>query len=336
MGGFLNKKQRKELLVELRRERERRWADRIRVILLLDQGRSARNIADYLFVDEGSVRNYRKSYEEGGIDQLMSDAYAGKCCKLNEEQLVELSQHLQTKIYLGTAAIIRHIEGAYGVSYSAGGITSLLHRLGFSYKKPKGVPGKANRAKQQEFLNRYNAIKAHGKVYFGDSTHPMLNPVLGYGWIKTGEDFEVKTNSGRQRVNINGAVELKSLHIISRSCETVNKNSICDLLRAIRMKNPDDEKIYFILDNAPYNRAKKVRKLAKQLEIRLLYLPPYSPNLNPIERLWKFMKKKVMANHYYEDLETFRAEVMEFFRTIRKHRDELSSLLTDNFRVVGT
>jgi len=102
------------------------------------------------------------------------------------------------------------------------------------------------------------------------------------------------------------------------------------------MKNPKDEKIYFVLDNAPYNRAKKVCRLAKELGIRLLYLPPYSPNLNPIERLWKFMKKKVMANHYYEDLGSFRSEVMEFFRTIRKHRDELSTLLTDNFQILGT
>ena len=161
----------------------------------------------------------------------------------------------------------------------------------------------------------------------------MLNPVLSSGWIKKGKEFEVKTNSGRQRLNINGAIEINSLDVISRSCKTVNKNSICELLRAIRKKNPDEDKIYLVLDNAAYNRAGKVKKLAKELKIRLMYLPPYSPNLNPIERLWKFMKKKVMANMHYPDLASFKNEVMLFFRGIRKYKKELSTLITDNFQV---
>ncbi len=91
-----------------------------------------------------------------------------------------------------------------------------------------------------------------------------------------------------------------------------------------------------VLDNAPYNRSKRVRDLARELCIRILYLPPYSQNLNPIERLWKFMKKKVMANQYFPDLETFRKEVMLFMRGIRKYKNELSTLITDNFQAIGT
>ena len=171
-------------------------------------------------------------------------------------------------------------------------MTSLLHQLGFSYKKPKGVPGKVNPEQQKKFINQYNAVKVHSPVYFGDSTHPMLNPVLSSGWIKKEEDFEFKTNSGRQRVNINGAIEINSLDVISRSCETVNKKSICELLRAIRSRNPEERHLYLVLKNAAYNRSKEVNKLARELDIKALYLPPDSPNLNPIERLWKFMKKK--------------------------------------------
>ena len=109
----------------------------------------------------------------------------------------------------------------------------------------------------------------------------------------------------------------------------------CVLLRAIKAKNLDEEKIYLVLDNAPYNRSRVVRDLAARLEIRLLYLPPYSPNLNPIERLWKFVKQKVMANIYFPDLETFRSEIMMFMRGIRKYRKELSTLITDNFQILG-
>jgi len=75
--------------------------------------------------------------------------------------------------------------------------------------------------------------------------------------------------------------------------------------------------------------------LAKKLGIRILYLPPYSPNLNPIERLWKFMKKKVTANRYFEEFGDFKKTLMEFFRGIRKYRSELETLITDNFSVIG-
>jgi transposase len=104
--------------------------------------------------------------------------------------------------------------------------------------------------------------------------------------------------------------------------------SICELLRTIRAKNSTGELIQLIMDNAAYNRSSKVNEL--------VYLSPYSPNLNPIERLWKFFKKKVLYNKYYETREHFESACTNFFRYIRKYREELSTLLTDEFHVLGT
>ena len=111
---------------------------------------------------------------------------------------------------------------------------------------------------------------------------------------------------------------------------------MCDLLRAIRLKHPEENKLYLVLDNAPYNRSYQVRDLARELDIKIVYLPPYSPNLNLIERFWKFVKKKVMANNYFPDIETFQRELMFFLRGVRKHKQELSTLITDNFHIVKT
>lgn len=337
MGIFLKRDQRKELLEELKIERARKYADRIRVILLLDDGETYKDIAKFLFLDEGTIANYRKRYKNGGIEELINDYYTGKRSALKEIEQKVLINDLQSKIFPTTKSVIAHIKKKFGVKYSRGGVTELLHRLGFSFKKATPVPGKANKEKQQQFINRYNGVKPHGIVYFGDSTHPEFAPTISYGWIKKGDNFEVKTNSGwRKRVNITGAVEINSLDVIARSSETINKDSICEILRAIRRKNPNEEKIYFVLDGAAYNRSKKVRSLAKKLGIRILYLPPYSPNLNPIERLWKFMKKKVTANRYFEDFDDFKKTLMEFFRGIRKYRSELETLITDNFPIIGT
>ena len=161
--------------------------------------------------------------------------------------------------------------------------------------------------------------------------------MLSSGWIRTGRNFDVQTNSGRERVNINGAIEVNTLEVVSRSCNRVNGSTMCDLLRAIRIKHPKKKRICVIMDNAGYNRSYEVRDLAKEIGIKIEYLPSYSPNLNPIERLWKFMKKKkVMANTYFPDIETFQEELMLFLRGIRKHKQELSTLITDNFHIVKT
>ena len=337
MEKFLTQKQRQELLDELKLERMRRYAERIKVILLLDDGKTYKNIAKFLFIDEGSIGNYKKRYKKGGIEGLINDQYFGRVAVLSPKETIILSIDLQSEIFPTTKAVIAHIQEKFGVKYSQSGVTNLLHRLGFSFKKATPVPGKAKRKSQEDFIRRYRKLKPQGKMYFIDATHPEFAPTISYGWIKKGTNFDVKTNSGwRKRVNICGALDVDGLDIIARTHKTINSAAVCDLLLAIRRKNPSGNKIYVILDGAGYNRAKKTRDFAKKLGIKLIYLPPYSPNLNPIERLWKFMKKKVTANRYYEEFDDFKSELITFFRYIRKYRPELETLLTDNFPILGT
>ena len=184
MEPFLTEEQREELLSELRLEKNRKFADRIRVI---------------------------------------NDYYIGRSAYLSPEEQSKLTLELESKVYPTTKSVISHIKKEFGVVYTVGGMTTLLHNLEFSYKKPKGVPGKAKTEEQEAFLEEYTEVKDKGLVYFADSMHPMLNPILSSGWIRRGREFEVKTNSGRQRVNINGAIEMKSLTVVSRSCKRVKK-----------------------------------------------------------------------------------------------------------------
>lgn len=336
MKGFLTPEQRSELLHELKVEHHAKFSDRIKTILLLDDGEKYADIAKFLFLDEGTIRNYRKRYVEGGILGLVVDTYSGRRSFLSIKEKQILSEFLLRKLCMDTKEIVDFIKKKFGVNYSVSGVTALLHSLGFTYKKTKAVPGKANKEAQELFIIEYGRLKSEGKIYFSDSTHPMHNPVISYGWIKKGDDFEILTNCGRHRLNINGAVDIENLDVITRTCDWVNSDSICDLLRAIRKKNSRGEVVTLIMDNAAYNRSAKVRKLAEELEINLAYLPPYSPNLNPIERLWKFFKRKVLYNKYYEAKADFENACMNFFRYIRKYRDELATLLTDNFEVLGT
>jgi len=336
MYKFLEKEERLNLLVELKAEWNRKHADRIRVILLLDEGKKYKDICNFLFIDEGTIANWRKRYKDGGLERLFNDQYKAKKCCLSPDELELLHSHLLGTTYRRTSEISKYIKDNFGVEYKNNSVRRLLKSLGFSYKKPKKTPCKADKEKQQHFLNQYNGFKSHGPVYFMDSTHPRHCPVMGYGWIKTGLDKYIPCNSGRAHLNINGAVNIKNLDIITRQSKTVNKDAICELLKAIRLKNPNEEKIYVIMDNASYNRSKKVRNLAKDLNIRIKYLPPYSPNLNHAERLWRFFREEVLSMKYYETLDDFSKYCSKFFRGIRKYKSQLETLFADNFQAMGT
>jgi len=157
VSKFLSRQERLALEQELALERNARYSDRIKCILLLDSGKSAESIAEYLFLSRNSITNYQKRYQEGGIEDLVSDDYQGKEFRLSETQRRELAQHLEENLYQTVASIRDQILGTYKVEYSLSGLRHLLRRLEFVYKKPKAVPGQAEQAAQAEFLRMIEA-----------------------------------------------------------------------------------------------------------------------------------------------------------------------------------
>ena len=328
-----------ELRAAHRSTRDKREADRIKAVLALATGWTAEEVAEILQVDANTVRNHFKSYRQGGIKTLGHVAFRGSACALDEEQLAIMDLHLQAHLYVTAKAIARWVEKTFKVSYTESGMTALLHRLGYVYKKPKLVPGKADPLAQEAFLAEYEKLKQdkgeNDPVYFMDAVHPQHNPVIACGWIKRGQDRAVRSNTGRRRVNINGAIDLERLEPVVRFDDTINTDSSIALFGQLEEVNLAATWIYVICDNARYYRSKAVKEYLKKSRIKLVFLPPYAPNLNLIERLWKFFKKKVLYNRYYESFDEFRASCEEFFRNPRKYHRELRSLLTENFQIVG-
>ena len=317
--------------------RDKHQADRVKAVIALSEGWSAADIAKILLFDEKTARVYFDRYRQGGADALFDDNYSGAEPKLDAHQMSELEGYLEEYILPDAKSVIAHIDKQYGVHYSVGGVTDLLHRLGFSYKKPTHVPGKQNPAQQQVFLDEYERIKAQkGKndpIYFADATHPQHNSIPSYGWIKKGQEKELKANCGRQRLNINGAMNIETLEPMVRFDETINAQSAKDLFAQIEARHPMAKVIYIIVDNARYYRSRWLKKALKGTKIKLIFLPPYSPNLNLIERYWKFFKKKVLNNHYYETFGEFKRACESFFRKRKKYWPELQTLLTENFHI---
>jgi len=339
MKQFLTNEQRIILKKTHRSIKEKRPADRIKAIMLLDMGWDFYQVAKALFIDVSTVYQYLHTYQNEGLESLIKDDYKGGTSKLSKEQESQLKEHLEGRVYPDAKSIVKYIEETYGITYTAEGLVHLLHRLGFVYKKSKQVPGKADPKKQREFKEIYQRIKEekgpNDKIYFVDSTHPCHNSMPSYGWIPKGKIKELLTNTGRKRININGAIDVSTLDFTYREDATINSDSTIGLLTQLEQRNPDAEKIYVIVDNARYNYSKKVKEYLQNSKIRLIFLPPYTPNLNLIERLWRFFHKKVLYNSYYSTFDRFKQACLNFFENISQYKDELNSLLTENFQIIG-
>ena len=247
---------------------------------------------------------------------------------------------LKQNIYLSSKAICKFVEREFGVQYSPEGLVHLPHRLNFVYKKTKQVPGKADAKAQGKFLQEVYvklkaSMKAGDKLYFMDGVHPQHNSMSAYGWLEKGKTREIRSNSGRQRLNLNGALSLEDYEVIIREDESINAQSTIKLLTALEAKNPEAETIYCILDNARYYRALIVKEYLKTSKVKLVFLPSCSPNLNLIERFWKFYRKKILYHRHYSSLREFKTVTMDFFKNLSSHREELATLLTENFEITG-
>ena len=163
---------------------------------------------------------------------------------------------------------------------------SWLQQHGFSYKKPALVPGKANKKAQEAWLLEYEKLRqnlpAYESICFIDGVHPTHNVQPAYGWIKKGLRKEIPANTGRSRINISGAVDIITHNILIQEDQTLNTESTIQFFQKIESGLPNYRKIHVFCDNASYYRNKAVRSYLAASKIKLHFLPPYSPNLNPI------------------------------------------------------
>lgn len=205
---------------------------------------------------------------------------------------------------------------------------------------PSGAP---DEVAQKKFTRRIirtirKSERENGVTVFLDPTHQVYNTVNGYCWQEKGQ-FGTKTissNSGRKRITILGAINAvthKPTTLITE--DNCDKEMIKQLLKELRKDYQNKGKIYVFLDNARYSWNKEVHAEAKILKMKLIFLPAYSPNLNLIERLWKFLKKKIRKNIYYDTFKKFKKAIYDFFKNIEQYKTELATLLTLKFEIIN-
>lgn len=339
MTKVLTELERQGLLIQHKKSREKQEADRIKVVLLVDDGWSFEQIGKALFLDESTVSRHFHTYEE---EKRLKPDYKGSKPLLSAEECLSLSNHLEENLYTTLKEIQDYIRKTYGKNLSRSCIYNWLKKHNFTYKKPKFIPAKVDPVAQQEFIDRYEtlltrAVQEDELVLFGDSVHPSQQTKAGYGWVKKGKEKLIETNGGRKRVNLMGAINLEDMKLVYQDFETINGNAAVEFLKKVEGHYLQYKKIHLVWDQAGYHTCQEVKDYLKTSRIEVHYLPPRSPNLNSIERLWKILHKYVSYNKYYPRFADFKKSLFHFFDvTMKTIFDELVSTITDNFRVSQT
>jgi transposase len=343
-SGFLTAEERQDL-TELARDGtvEHRLARRANALILLDRGMSCTDVGRVLLIDDDTVRTWHGLFEKDGVDGLAGFTYGGRSSRLSLEQQDKLTRWVGETLPRTTREIGAWIAREFDVSYEGrSGLIALLHRLGLEHHKPQAVSRKLDPAKQKVFIDAYEALlmslPADEAVMFADAVHPTHGARPVGCWGPKDVQVALDQTSGRDRLNIHGAIDLETGQTRMLEVLTVDATSTIALLAGIEVLYPAKRRIHVFLDNARYHHARVVQDWLDKPErrIKLHFVPAYCPHLNPIERLWGLMHKHVTHNRCYATLGEFSHAMLRFLRDeVPKNWRNLCDSVTDRFRIIS-
>jgi transposase len=296
-------------------------------------------------VCERTIRNWLRLYRQKGLESLCTLHYRGDPGELTSSQAEQLKAAIQSGRFGCARQVQEWAQTTFGVVYSLSGTKRLLQRLGCSFHKTTGFLFKAQRVQQEQFVQKYYADRpAPGEAtrrYFVDACHPIWGLELLYScWLLRGQRLLLGMGGGRKRLNILGAYSPQDHEYLDLRVPngTISVAQVIELLTRLRQRHPETKKFILYLDNARYQHARAVREWidaqkARGVEFVLDFLPAYSPNLNLIERLWKFLRKHALQRWRasYEAMQSAVARVLDH---LQDYREELTALMTERFHLV--
>jgi transposase len=294
-------------------------------------------------LNDDTIRGWHKLYEQRGIEGLTRFDVGGSAGFLSVAQEEAVKNFVAATLPRSTREVGAFIAQQFGLVYeSRSGLIALLHRLGLEYHKPQVIARKLDEDKQKAFIADYektlNSLGKDEVVLFVDAVHPTHAARPVGCWAPKQEKLAIEQTSGRDRINIHGAINLESGQTRMIEVKTVDAASTIALLEAIEALYPLIALIHVYLDNARYHHARLVQDwLARPgCRIRLHFIPSYCPHLNPIERLWGLMHRNVTHNKCYETFAQFADATLSFLREqVPRDWARLCDHVTDNFRVIS-
>ncbi len=313
------------------------------VLYLLHLGYNKGECAKIVGCHTNSVTNYIKMYHAGGLDAVRQLNYSFVRHELaphyaQVEQVLEQSDCST----VDDARQVLKTHFAYEGSNEA--VRQLLHKLGFRRRKTGTFPGKIDnfeewQAKQDSFIEKLHDLmqQADNKeidLVFGDAAHFVYGKFSNYSWGK--KVRYSPSGHGRYRINVYGIYDVVTNQVYSMYNEGyIDADFMVEYFEWLRenIYQNQDRPLHIVLDNARYQHCNYVKQCAAELNIILEFLPGYSPNLNLIERLWKYMKR-ILAKSYHNCKETFERAIVELLENLNHttHQEKLWTLLNPLFQ----
>ena len=311
---------------------------KLHVVYLKALGFAHKDIERIARTSADSVTRYLKDYGEGGLAALGVSHTHRPASSLQPYQ-DQIKAHFLKQPPHTVSEAAHEIEVLTGIKLGPSACGDFMRKcLGMKFRKMGVIPAKADPKKQAEFLNDEleplleEEKQGQRKVFFVDAAHFVMGAFLGMLWCF--ERLFLKSSSGRSRYNVLGAFSVSGTDLVTVTNETyINSDTIVELLIKLRQQNPHKPLTLF-MDNARYQRCNKVIEQAQILGIDILFLPPYSPNLNLIERLWKFIKKKCLYNRYHETFCHFKADIDDCLDKVKSvFKEQVKTLLNPKFQL---
>ena len=313
------------------------------ILWLKHHGFSHENIALLADGSRSTVQRCLSAYLEGGLERIRQVPAKESQGELDDHRL-SLEEIFSEQPPRSVKEAQHRIEQHTGIRRGLTQVRLFLHRLGLKPRKVAAIPIPPKSTleehvkTQAEFLENQleprleEARQGRRQLYFVDATHCVFAAILGVVWCWA--RWCIRAASGRKRYNVLAALDCVSHKLIQVSNHSyINAESVCLLLRAVAAAAVPGIPITLVLDNARYQKCALVQDLAKQLGIELLYLPSYSPNLNLIERVWRFVKAECLRSRCYAGYEEFTAAIQQCLDDLpTKHKAAMDSLLSHHFQ----
>ncbi|KXA99384.1 hypothetical protein AKJ41_05530 [candidate division MSBL1 archaeon SCGC-AAA259O05] len=316
----------RKLESRIREEKDSRMLRRLFFLRNMYEGDDMKEATAKVGVSLTSGYRWLHRWNEGGLERLKPDFGGGRPPKLSDEEREELKEILAERSDWTTKEIKKLVKEKFGVEYSRCHLRRILKSMGMNcgkpyqkdYRRPENAEEKLKERLDKALENINSALEEEERVIIGflDESRPKTTSNTVRVWAF--EDPEKKRNTTKYQANTFGFYPLNGESVVEFK-ENSKKERVCEFFERIRKENPE-EKIVMILDNFSSHRAKAAREKAEELGIELVFLPPYSPDLNPIEQIWRGIKREI-STAFFETKE-------EFLELIKDSFEKLSAKLS--------
>ena len=341
-----------ELLEEGKRiistDRDTKFLFRVTMVNLILSGIKPSELSKYCGVEERTLSGWVAKVDDDGFESLRAVKQKGRPPKLTNDQkeiikgVIERDPSEQGYTNWDGPSLSDYILRTFGVNYSVRACQKLMHELGFSLIRPQTYPSLDEPDEKARDIFRNEVSRAYNDpsriVVFQDEVHFSIQATITRQWAPKGSEPKVKSYPGRKNASYSGFVIPETGQLWVDEPNWFNfETSLASIRGFLESCPPKEGKKYcIIMDNAPWH--KKAKRLIRENingefndildKVEFITMPPYSPDLNPIEQVWRITRKKKTHNRFFKDLETLKGVVGGFFESLSVPNDTLKTLCT--------